>query len=135
MISKYFISSEFNTALPRWLKYNEGVKEITVIEVHFIPKVDLVKNNILEAKILSKEFKGVSVHSTLSVMNTEYNNGENDNFICFTNERVNKKFEIITNQFETNLDFWLENDKGEKIEKENIDMLRIELLLTCKAKL
>jgi predicted HAD superfamily hydrolase len=133
MITKYFISSEFKTALPRWFKYNIAkTKEITVVEVHFIPKTDAVENSALEAKMLNKEFKGVSVHSTMSIMNTEYNNGASDNFICFTNERVNKKFEIITNQFETNMDFWLENDKGEKIEKENIDMLRIELLLTCK---
>jgi hypothetical protein len=132
MITKFFISKELKTALPRWFKYSTGVKEITIVEVHFIPKVDLIENSALEAIALNKEMKSISVHSTLSVMNTEYNNGGSDNFICFTNERVNKKFEIITNQFEINLEFWLENNKGEIIKDENIDMLRIELLLTCK---
>jgi hypothetical protein len=106
---------------------------ITVLEVHYIPKSIETGNDVMDAKMTNKEQKNVSVHSTLSIMNTEYNNGANDNFVCFTNQRVNKEYEIITHQFETNLDFWLLNEEGEKIETDDIEMLRIELLLTCQA--
>jgi hypothetical protein len=129
--SKYFVSTKLNISLPRWFKYALGKNRvITIIEVHFVPKLIEEENDFLKALMINKELKNISVHCPeLALMNTEYNNsnkGEEHTFICYTNSRINKKIEL-TSAAVDELNFELYGE--EKISEEKIKTLRIELLL------
>jgi hypothetical protein len=125
---KTFILTKQTGKLPWWFNcWTKAGKSITINKIHFIANSD-TPNEYLKAKILNKEQRNVSVHSNLSSFNYDDQSGCNDQFICFTNEKVSKKFEIITSPFEE-VKFWFCDINGAKINEEDIMMLKIDMTL------
>jgi hypothetical protein len=76
----------------------------------------------------NKQVLNVTVHSSLSMLNSEYQEG--DQFICYANENALPKKFIIPAGFELKrLEFWLQNGSGERIPEEHIKSFRVEIVL------